>query len=62
MAAKKSHIGLNCPHCGRYVKLNPLGRFQRSVPCPQCHVPIDADYIEAVQAEEEETEASEESE
>ena len=52
MAARKAHVGLNCPHCGKYVKLNPPGRFQRAVPCPQCRVPIDVDYIESLQEEE----------
>ena len=50
MAAKKKHVRIVCPHCGKRVSLarprNPLG-WIRPVPCPSCHIPIDPAHIKA---------------
>ena len=48
MAAKKKHVRIVCPHCGKRISLaqprNPLG-WIRPVPCPSCHIPIDPAHI-----------------
>jgi DNA-directed RNA polymerase subunit RPC12/RpoP len=50
MAAKKKHVRIVCPHCGKRISLaqprNPLG-WIRPVPCPSCHIPIDPAHIKA---------------
>lgn len=48
MAKKRGgHIRLICPHCGRNVSVQRPQGFQRSVPCPNCRIPISVEYISA---------------
>lgn len=48
--AKKRHVRIVCPHCGKNVALVPprtvLG-FVKPVPCPSCHIPIQPAHIRA---------------
>ncbi len=50
MAAKKKHVRIVCPHCGKRISLaqprNPLG-WIRPVPCPSRHTPINHAHIKA---------------
>lgn len=45
---KQGHVRLACPHCGRNVSVQRPQRFQPAMPCPNCRVPINADFIAAV--------------
>jgi uncharacterized CHY-type Zn-finger protein len=47
-AVKKApHVRVLCPHCGKNVTVQQPMRYQLSLPCPVCKVPIGAHLIEA---------------
>ena len=48
---KRGQVRLDCPHCGKSVVVQEMARFQSSVPCPACRIPIDRQFVEAAQAE-----------
>jgi hypothetical protein len=51
MAKKRAgHVRLTCPHCGKGVNVQRPQGFQRSMPCPNCRIPIAADYITAAES------------
>lgn len=50
MPAKRKHLRIVCPHCGKRISLAPpRARFGwvRPVPCPSCHIPINPAHIKA---------------
>lgn len=55
---RAGHVRVHCPHCGRDVNVQRPQGFQRSVPCPNCRIPISTDLIAAS----EESKATEEAE
>jgi ribosomal protein S27E len=42
---KIGHVRLNCPHCGRDVTVQRPSAFQRTMPCPNCRIPIASGLI-----------------
>lgn len=56
---KRGQVRLDCPHCGKHILVQELARFQSTVPCPICHIPIARDFVEAAKQEYEEAQAAE---
>lgn len=47
---RAGHVRVHCPHCGRDVNVQRPQGFQRSVPCPNCRIPISTELIAASEA------------
>jgi transposase-like protein len=53
MAKKRAgHVRLTCPHCHKSVNVQRPQGFQRTMPCPNCRIPISTDYIVSAESTE----------
>ncbi len=52
MARKRAgHVRILCPHCSKQVNVQRPQGFQRSIPCPNCRIPIPVSTITAAEDE-----------